>query len=225
MSHGSLLILLVTLAASTASAQYEEEEVPPELEGSSRVSLLTGWRYTPNTRFYNNYYSQIENRGLPRAGGAIGGPLLTATFAYSITNLIELGIDLFATYERIQLTRQPGLNAITYGALMGLRFQKRLEIGPEGLIPSVGILTGPLLAASYFDGGRAVENFTQAFGASLGATLRLNPKWGLCFEYRFIFAKGAAEDVGPYDASGNWLSVGMTYQFPSEPDRPMSRHF
>ncbi|HVG62453.1 MAG TPA: hypothetical protein VNA24_28070 [Hyalangium sp.] len=225
MPRGSLLILLATLAASTASAQYEEEEVSPELEGSSRFSLQTGWRYTPNTRFYNDYYSRAVNRGLPRAGGAIGGPLLTATFAYSITNLIELGIDLFATYERMQLTRQPGLNAITYGALMGLRFQKRLEIGPEGLIPSVGILTGPLLAASYFDGGRSVENFTQAFGASLGATLRLNDKWGLCFEYRFVFAKGEAENVGPYDAAGNWLSVGMTYQFPSARYRPMSRNF
>jgi hypothetical protein len=225
MPHGPLLILLVTLAASTASAQYEEEEAPPELEGSSRFSLLTGWRYTPNTRFYEDYYSQPENRGLPRAGGAIGGPLLTATFAYSITNLMELGIDLFATYERIQLTGQPGLNAVTYGALLGLRFQKQLAIGPKGLIPSVGILTGPLLAASYFDGGRAVENYTQAFGASLGATLRLSPKWGLCFEYRLLFAKGEAEDVGVYDAAGNWLGVGMTYQFPSEPDRPMSRHF
>lgn len=225
MSHGSLLILLVTLAASSASAQYDEEEPPLELAGSSRLSLQTGWRYAPNTRFYDRYYSQAENRGLSRAGGALGGPLLTATFAYSISNLIELGIDLFATYERMRLTGQPGLNAATYGALVGLRLQKRLELGPEGLVPSVGILTGPLLAASYFDGGRSVENLNQAVGGALGATLRLSPKWGFCFEYRLIFARGEAEDVGLYNAAGHWFSVGMTYQFPSEPDRPLSRRF
>ena len=109
MSHGSLLILLVTLAASSASAQYDEEALPLELKGSGRFSLQTGWRYTPNTGFYDGYYSQVENRDLSRASGSIGGPLLTATFAYSFTNLIELGIDLFTTYERMRLTDQPGL--------------------------------------------------------------------------------------------------------------------
>lgn len=225
MSHGSLLILLVTLGATTASAQYDEEKLSPELEGSSRFSLQTGWRYASNERFFDEYYSQEENRNLNQAGGAIGGPLLTATFAYSISNLIELGIDLFATYERMRLTGQPGLNAVTYGALVGLRFQRRLEIGPEGLIPSVGVLMGPLLAASYFDGGRAVENLNQSFGTAVGATLRLNPKWGVCFEYRLIFARGEAENIGLYNAAGHWFSVGMTYAFPSEEYRPLSRHF
>jgi hypothetical protein len=226
MSHGSLIILLVTLAASSASAQYDDEEAPPpELVGSSRFSLQTGWRYTANTRFFDRYYSQEENRRLSRAGGAIGGPLLTATFAYSFTNLIELGIDLFATYERMRLTGQPGLNTVTYGALLGLRFQKRLELGPEGLIPSVGIVTGPLFAGAYFDGGRALETSNQTVGVSAGATLRLNPTWGLNFEYRLLVAQGEAEDVGKYNAGGHWFAMGMTYQFASEPDRPMSRRF
>ena len=225
MSHGSLLILLVTLAASSASAQYDEDAPPPELKGTGRFSLQTGWRYTPNTRFYDNYYSQAENRDLSRARGSIGGPLLTATFAYSFTNLIELGIDLFTTYERMRLAGQPGLNTVTYGALLGLRFQKRLELGPEGLIPSVGILTGPLFAGAYFDGGRAIETSNQAVGLSLGATLRLSPKWGLALEYRLLLARGEVEDIGKYNAGGHWFALGMTYQFAQESDRPLSGRF
>jgi hypothetical protein len=225
MSHGSLLILLVTLAASSASAQYDEEDLPLELKGSGRFSLQTGWRYTPNTGFYDGYYSQAENRELSRARGSIGGPLLTATFAYSFTNLIELGIDLFATYERMRLTGQPALNTATYGALLGLRFQKRLELGPEGLIPFVGLLTGPLYAGAYFDGERAIETANQALGVAMGATLRLNSKWGLALEYRLLLARGEAEDVGKYNAGGHWFSMGMTYQFSHEPARPLSERF
>jgi hypothetical protein len=226
MCRSHLLLLLVTLVASPAAAQYEDEDAPPpELDGSRRFSLVTGWRYTPNTRFYEDYYADPDNRGLKRSAGAFGGPLLAGSFAYSVTNLIEVGIDLFATYERMLLTGKPGLNAITYGALVGLRFQHRFELGPHGLIPSVGVLLGPLLAAAYFDGGRAVENYTQAIGTTVGATLGLTPEWGLRFEYRLIAAEGAAENVGTYQAGGSWFSVGINYQFPSVPDRPMDRRF
>jgi hypothetical protein len=218
----------VLLTASTASAEddeYDEEEAPPMLEGSSRISIQTGWRYAPNTRFYDGYYSQPGNLNLARSEGAIGGPLLTATFAYSPLEWLELGIDLSTTYERMLLTGKPGLNAITLGALVGLRFQKRLELGPAVLVPWGGVLLGPLFAASYFDGGRSVENAAQALGGTVGATLRFSETWGIAFEYRLILAKGDAENVGVYDAAGNWFSVGMTYQFPPEPDRPMSKLF
>nr|QKW93880.1 hypothetical protein [Vitiosangium cumulatum] len=245
MCRNPLLLLLVLLTASTAAAEHEEEsaeheeesaeheeesaeheeEAPSMLEGSSRISLQTGWRYTPNTRFYDGYYSQEKNLNLERSGGAIGGPLLGATFAYSPLEWLELGIDLFATYERMQLTGKPGLNAMTLGALVGLRFQKRLEIGPAGLVPSVGVLIGPVFAASYFDGRRSVETAPRTIGGTVGATLHLSEEWGITFEYRQILAKGEAEKIGVYDAVGNWFSVGMTYQFPSKPDRPMERLF
>jgi hypothetical protein len=59
----------------------------------------------------------------------------------------------------------------------------------------------------------------------LVATLRLNSKWGVSFEYRLVFARGEAEDLGLYNAAGHGFAVGMTYQFPEVPDRPLSRHF
>lgn len=225
MCRHPLLLLLVLLTASIASAQYDEEELPQPLEGSSRFSLQTGWRYAPNTQIFDEFYSQPKYQSLKRTGRAIGGPLLTATFAYSPLEWLELGVDLFTTYERMQFTNQTGLNAMTFGAVVGLRFQKRLEIGSKVLVPSVGLLLGPMFAISSFDGEGAVENGGNPFGGTVGATLRLSEKWGLAFEYRLLFGKGAAEKLGAYDALGNCFSVGMTYQLPDVPDRPMIKRF
>ncbi|MDY7232146.1 hypothetical protein [Hyalangium rubrum] len=238
MSRNRLFLLLLHLVALPAFAEdkesseyedaseYEEEEAKnPSLEGSRRFSLQTGWRYTPNTRFFDNFYARQENRGLTRAGGALGGPLLAGTFAYSPQNWLEVGFDLFFTYERMQLTKKPGLNAITFGAILGLRLQRRLELGSKEFIPFVGALVGPTFAGAYFDGGQSVENFAHAFGATAGGTLRLSSKWGLCVEYRLTYAKGQAERLGTYDAGGSWLAVGLTYVFPTAQDRPLSRNF
>jgi hypothetical protein len=217
-----VLLLLVTLTASVAFAQYDEDEEPKRLEGTSRISLQGGWRYAPNFKFYDNYYFARANRNLERSRGSIGGPLLTGTFAYSVKEFLELGIDLFTTYERMKLTNKPGLNAVTFGALIGLRFQKRFEIGPAGLIPSVGLLVGPMISASYFDGGRSVENGGTGLGLSAGATLRLNPRWGICFEFRQLISQGEVEDVGTYNSGGSWLAVGFTYVLPWESERQIN---
>lgn len=231
MSRSPLLLLALlaatpSLAAKAEDDGYETEEKPRhELEHTSRFSLLTGWRYAPNGRFFDAYYLDPDHVGLQRSGSGIGGPLLSGAFAYSPTNFFELGIDLFATYERMTLTGKPGLNAVTYGALIGLRFQHRLELGPHGVIPSAGVLIGPMLAASYFDGGSALENYTQSIGLTAGATVNLSEVWGLRFEYRLLTGRGEAEDIGTYEAAGSWFSVGLNYQFDSQPDRPMGRMF
>ena len=236
MSRSPLLLLLATLAATAAAAApaedegydegYEETEPLPqdELEGSSRFSLMTGWRYASNGRFFDQYYSHPDHRGLERGRGAIGGPLLMASFAYSPINLIEVGIDLYATYERMELTGQPGLNAVGVGALLDLRLQHKFELGRYGLVPSAGVLLGPMFAVSFFDGEDAVENSSQSFGVSVGATLYLSETWGLRLDYRLLTGRGEAEDIGPYDAAGSSFCVGLNYQFPSKP-RPLRRNF
>lgn len=233
MSRSPLLLLLATLTAASAAAApkeddgYDPDEEKPrnELEDTSRFTLSTGWRYAPNGRFFDAYYQDPDNAGLERSRSGFGGPLLAAGFAYSPINLIEVGIDLFATYERMNLTGQPGLNAVTYGALIGLRFQHKFELGPHGLVPSAGVLIGPMLATAYFDGGRAVENYTQSIGLNAGATLNLSEVWGLRFEYRLLTGRGEAEDIGTYEAAGSWFSVGLNYQFPLMESRPMGRLF
>lgn len=228
-----LLLLLATLTTTAVAAAppeddgYEETEEMPqdELEGSSRFSLMTGWRYAPNDRFYDLYYARPKHQGLERAHGVIGGPLLMGCFAFSPINLIEVGIDLFATYERMEFTGKPGLNAVGVGALIDVRFQHKFEIGRYGLVPSAGILLGPMFVASFFDGGYAVESGSQSFGVTAGATLYLSDVWGLRFDYRLLTGRGEAEDIGSFDAGGSWFSVGLNYQFPTKPARPLRRMF
>jgi hypothetical protein len=215
MRSSPLLSLVAALAASTAFAQGGA----PSLEGEGRISIQGGWRYVSNSTFYNGYYSQYPN--LERSPQSHGGPLVVGSFAYAVTDLVEVGIDLFGTAERIQLTGQPRLTVLSYGALVGLRFQSWLDLGPEGTVPFLGILTGPMLASSAFQGEPVRELLSQAWAGNAGATMRLTPKWGLTLEYRLVFARGPVsrpnERFGSFNAGGSWLSLGVNYTFPAEP--------
>jgi hypothetical protein len=215
MRPSPLLSLFAALVASTAFAQGGA----PSLEGEGRISIQGGWRYVSNSTFYNGYYSQRP--ALERSPQAHGGPLIVGSFAYAVTDLVEVGIDLFGTAERIQLTGQPQLTVLNYGALLGLRFMGWLDLGPEGTVPFLGLLTGPMLASSRFQGEPVRELVSQAWAGNAGATLRLTPRWGLTLEYRLVFARGPVrrpgEQFGSFNAGGSWLSLGVNYTFPSEP--------
>jgi hypothetical protein len=217
MRPSPLLTLILTLTAASASAQYGE----PSLEGVGRISLQGGWRLVSNSTFYDNYYSLQGNEGLERAPESHGGPLLAGTFAYGISELVEIGIDLFLNAERLQLTGQPRLTTASYGALLGLRFRGWWDIGPHGVVPFLGLLTGPLLASAAFEGQPVRETVSQAWAGTVGATFRLSPTWGISAEYRLVFARGAVgqpgTNFGSFNAGGNWFSVGVNYTFPRDP--------
>jgi hypothetical protein len=225
MRSSPLLTLLATLAASSAFAQDDA----PSLDGAGRISIQGGWRYVSNSTFYNSYYSQPGNAGLERASKSPGGPLLVGSFAYAMSDLLEVGIDLFGAGERLQLTDQPQLSTFCYGALLGVRLQKWLALGPEGTVPFVGVLTGPLLATATFQGERPQETLVQAYAATVGATARLTPRWGLSLEFRQVFARGAVSKAGQrfgsFNAGGSWLSVGVSYSFPPEPGPSLRNPF
>lgn len=216
MRPSLLLTLLVISVASSASAQ----EGAASLEGVGRISIQGGWRLVSNSTFYDNFYSRPGNEGLERAPGSRGGPLAVGTFAYGISELMEIGIDLFGYIERLQLTGQPRLTTASYGALLGLRFRTWLDLGPEGTVPFVGILSGPVLASAIFEGGQVRETFSQGTAATVGATLRLTPSWGLSAEYRLVFARGGVgrpdERLGSFNAGGSWFSLGVNYTFARE---------
>ncbi|MCE9670262.1 porin family protein [Myxococcus stipitatus] len=232
-----LLSLLALLIAAPAVAQDEEEDVPTSLDGVGRITVQAGWRVTSNNTFYERWYGRPGNEGLARAARAGGGPLGTATFAYAFTDMVEVGIDLFATGSTLQVT-QPGatpadapfersIKTFGYGALIGLRFQTVLpEVGPYGLVPFAGLFLGPALVSSERAGEGVQDDTTRAYAASLGATWRLSANWGLTAEYRFVYLRGP---VGPQDArvgsfnlGGNWMSLGVTYTFPPDPSRSMT---
>lgn len=216
MSRG-LLLLAALLSASASLAQ--DDVAPTSLEGVGRLTIQTGWRLTSNDTFYERYYSQHAE--LARGPSSSGGPLVAGSFAYALTDTVELGIDLFATGERLRLTNQPELTTLTYGALVGVRFQTVLDVGPHGLVPFAGILTGPTLAYSKFEGQQAQEVVTQAWTGTVGATLRLSPRWGLTGEYRLSFVRGpvgnlGSQTFGSFNGGGNWFALGVTYTWPPD---------
>ena len=223
-----LLLLAVLLATGSASAQDEE---PLPLNGVGRISVQAGWRHSSNGTFYDSFYSLPAYQGVQRAPESPGGPFLAGSFAYAVTEFFELGIDLYATGEQLRLTGAPTITNVTYGALVGLRLQTLLDIlTPEGVVPFVGLQTGPSLAYSTAEGVGSRELFTQAWAGTVGATFRFSAQWGLTAEYRLAFARGqsaftnngAFKDLASYNAGGNWFALGVTYFFASDPIRPFS---
>ncbi|QRO01693.1 hypothetical protein JRI60_23055 [Archangium violaceum] len=221
---------LLTALLATASASAQEE--PMQLDGVGRISVQAGWRLTSNDTFYDSFYALPDYRGLENpARSSPGGPFLAGSFAYAASEFIELGIDLFATGEQLRLTGAPTLTNVTYGALVGVRFQTLLDfLTPEGVVPFIGIQSGPTLAYSLAEGVGRREVLTQAWVGSVGATFRFSSHWGLTAEYRLAFARGqsafntqaAFKDLASYNAGGNWFALGVTYLFSPEPDRPFS---
>jgi hypothetical protein len=110
--------------------------------------------------------------------------------------------------------------------MIGLRFRSWLDIGPDGMVPFLGLLTGPMVAAAAFEGQPVRETFSQAWAGSVGATFRLTPTWGLSAEFRQVFARGAVgrtdQKFGSVNAGGSWFTVGVNYTFPKD-SSPSSR--
>jgi hypothetical protein len=216
----ALLALSLLLGALPAAAQ---SEAPSSLDGVGRISMQAGWRRTTNRTFLDGYYARPENQGKPRAAGSPGGPLLALTFGYAVNDFVELGVDLFAAGERLNLTGAPRLTTLTYGALVGLRLHTLLEgLGPHGLIPWLGLLSGPTLVLSTFEGRPGTEGVKQAWGASAGASLRLSARWAATVELRQVLVRGPVEGLRSVNGGGTWLGLGATYSFDAEPSRPVN---
>jgi opacity protein-like surface antigen len=222
-----LLLLSLLLAAGRAAAQDESAS----LDGMGRISLQAGWRVTSNETFFESFYALPVNQGLPPDGRSTGGPFLAGSFGYAATDLIEVGIDLFATGEQLRPTGAPALTTLTYGALVGVRFQTLLSLlTPEGVVPFIGVMTGPTLTFSRAEQVGSTEQVTQAWVATAGASFRFTPRWALTAEYRLAFVRGvsafnqqeAYQNLASYNAGGSWFALGVTYFLPPTPSRPFS---
>ena len=217
--------LLLALSLLSTSALAADDL--PTLDGAGRITIEAGWRLTTNQTFYDSFYAFPDYQGLSRAALSPGGPYLAGSFGYGVTQNIELGIDLFTTGEQLHLTNAPTLTNITYGALVGVRFQTALDVlAANGLVPFIGLSTGPTLSYSSAEGVGKRELSTQCFVGMVGATLRLSAQWGITAEYRLAFARGQAaflnqdafKGLASFNAGGNWIALGVTYLIAPSPN-------
>jgi hypothetical protein len=235
-------LLALLLAAGRAHAQDEALAAAP-LEGVGRISVAGGWRLASNQTFYDSFYALpgYECSGATCPRDSFGGPFGAATFAYAVTENIELGIDLFATGQQLRLNNAPTLNTYTYGALVGLRFQTLWDVlTPQGIVPFVGLELGPSLVLSEAKGIGRQEQVQQPWVGTVGASFRLSPTWAILAEYRLAFARGQSpfntyepdpalglpktpyKDLASFNAGGNWFALGLSYMFPPDPIRPFA---
>lgn len=204
MSVQRIFVCALVLCATAAQAQARYGE------GEGRISLMGGWRYTPNDFFIEG----AAKKGLTVRQSA-GGPQLTGTFAYAATGNAEIAIDLFAGYDRMELDGREALSTISYGALLGFRF-----FFPMGAFtPNVGAAVGPALVYASGGGYETEERFTTNYAAMAGVVYRLNEKWALGADVRFMLSRGYVPEIGGINAGGLWGGVGFTWLFPAEPGR------
>jgi opacity protein-like surface antigen len=184
------------------------------LDGMGRISLLPGWRYTPN-----DYFAGSASRaGFPVVGKSSGGgPQMTASFGYMTSDTVEVGIDLFGGYQALKLRDLGGLNSVSYGALVQARAV--FEVG--NLLPYLGAGLGPVFALVTENGGQdTTEKLVTGYSLGGGASYRLTERFALSLDARWLLARGVVPGIGGINSGGLFAGMGLTWFLPGEPMRP-----
>jgi hypothetical protein len=176
------------------------------------LTVLPGWRLTPNDYFYGTMRSLGFQPGPPSPGG----PQISGTFAYAAKSWLEVSIDLFVGGERLTFLDRAPMNTLTYGAMLGVRFPFPLLQGR--LIPHLGLTAGPtLILVTGDDLPGPEERLTTGYAAVAGLSWRFSEGLAATLEYKLILVRGHVPDVGGVNAGGSWLGLGITLYFPPEP--------
>jgi opacity protein-like surface antigen len=200
------LIAAVLLGAAPAAAA---EAWQNGISGVGRISLLGGWKLTPNDHFFK----QSADLGYPTVSRGIGGGQGTASFGYGAVSFLEVSIDLFLGNDRFQIDTFNPINVLTYGALIGVRFTFMDLLFP-GFAPYVGVGVGPTLGYVWTGTeGETFERLVTAVAGTAGLTYRVNDRFGLTLEYRFLYARGVWVTSG-VNIGGSFFSLGAVIYFP-----------
>ncbi len=193
--------------------------VPAEAgQGRGRVSVLPGWRFGLNGRFYG----RAAEDGYRPDKTLNGGPSLLTSFAYAATEIFELSIDPFVAFEQLRLVDVPALNAWIYGALVTARLQVEPSLFGGRVTLAAGLSSGGLLVNVSGGGQPGLESFAPAYGASAGVTVALTDTFGISAEYKVVFADGAGTVYGEARGNGHFVGLGLTWFFADTGGRPLS---
>lgn len=213
--------LLAALLLGAPPARAQEAEAPEDvvmLPRAGRITFEAGWRKTPNRTLRSGWAERPESGGTTVGSTGPGGPLGVATFAYALTAEWELGVDLFGSVEHIALPGAPRIQSLAYGALLAPRVRLR-PLRP--VILTVGLAVGPALVLGQAEGRAGEEVLSTARGVTAGVLLPLRGgPWALVAQYRGMLLRGRIAGFPSFSAGGHWGTVGVSYTFPPEPERP-----
>jgi hypothetical protein len=204
------LALVLVLGASAAHAQAS-------IDGWGRITVLGGYRWTPNWYFNG----RAAEAGYPVEKPSIGGPAVTASFGYGATSVIELAVDAFFAWETFKLANLEPFNAFTYGGGIGPRLVKG-DLFFRGFSPWVAVQAGPIFAT--VQSPSLANNPERVLGAIFvagGFHLRVADRWAITFDVRWIYARAMVPEISGINVGGVVFSLGVTSFFPPPPKREL----
>lgn len=208
MVKWSLLVAL--LLGGSALAQDGSSR---GVEGWGRISVMGGYRWTPNWYFT----AQAAAAGNPVTHPSNGGPLGMASFGYGAFTNFELSVDAFAAFESFTLDGLAPFSATTYGALIGPRLTKK-DLFP-GFTPYVGAEGGPTLALVQSASFSNPERLLGGLAVVGGFHLMVADRWAISFDVRWLYARAVVPGISGINVGGVLFSIGVSTFFAPAPRR------
>ncbi len=190
------------------------------IDGLGRISLGGGYRWVPNWHFIY----KANQAGTPFVEGINGGPQATASFGLGVSSVIELSIDLLGSFETFKLALIDGgteeYTSAMYGAQLGGRLTGT-DVFFKGFAPYLSLQAGPLLSNVSSKSLPNYEKVLLALSASVGATYRFSPRYGIALDARYMLARATVPPISGINVGGFLFSAMFVLYFPSAPKRDL----
>lgn len=187
-------------------------------DGIGRISLGGGLRWTMNDYF--NARASEAARPVEAKGTAPWGFQGMASFGYGAFEWLEIAVDLFGGFESFQIAGEDLFSSVSYGGLIGLRLT-RYDFPFQGLVPYVGVQTGPMLAIVTSASEPGGERILQGWSVNGGASFRITDRFGLFVDVRYLHGRVFVAELAGRNVGGLFVSAGVSLFFPASPKREL----
>jgi hypothetical protein len=190
-------------------------------DGVGRVSFGGGLRWTPNG-FFNGKAAEAGHANTT-AEDFVTAPLGfqgMASFGYGAFEWLEVAVDVFGGFESFQLEGWLPFSSVSYGGLFGVRLT-RYDFPVKGLVPYLGVQSGPMLVTVNSPSVPGTERIMQAWSVNGGATWKFTDKLGIYVDVRYLYGRAYVSEIAARNVGGLWFSAGLSIFFAPTPKRDL----
>ena len=212
-----LVVVAVVGSVFLASPAFADSAT----DGVGRVSFGGGLRWTPNG-FFNGKAAEAGHANT-MAEEFVTAPLGfqgMASFGYGAFEWLELAVDVFGGFESFQLEGWLPFSSVSYGGLIGLRLT-RYDFPVAGLVPYLGVQTGPMLVTVSSPSSPGAEKIMQAWSVNGGAAYKFTDKLAVYVDVRYLYGRAYVSDIAGRNVGGVWFSAGLTIFVPPTAKRDL----